>query len=121
MAEKISWNFVAQALGGPSLSKQGTLEVDAYDKITVTITAGTTQKVNLVPSGTVSLLIIKPAVASADLSYLVGANPVILDAPHVFIGTGAVSLLGGLAQLSFTNNTAADASIEILLGRDATP
>ncbi|CAG0951124.1 hypothetical protein BURK2_00204 [Burkholderiales bacterium] len=121
MAEKISWNYVAQALNGPSLSGQGELEVDAYDKIEVTITAGATQQVNLVPSGTVSLLVINPAVPDVDLSYDVGGNAVALDGPHVLIGTGAVSLLGGATDLSFTNNTGADATIEILLGRDATP
>ena len=121
MAEKINWKFVAQALSGPSLSGQGTLEVDAYDKIGVTIAAGATQQVNLVPSGTVSLIIINPAVPDADLSYDIGGNAVALDGPHVLIGTGAVSLLGGAANLSFTNNTTSDAAIEILLGRDATP
>ena len=39
MAEKFSWNYVAQALNGPSLSGQGELTVDAYDKIEVTIAA----------------------------------------------------------------------------------
>jgi len=121
MAEKINWNFVLQALNGPSVSGAGTLEMDAYDKIEVTITAGATQQVNLVPSGTVSLLVINPVVPNADLSYDVGGNAVALDGPHVLIGTGAVSLLGGARDLTFTNNTAADSTIEILLGRDATP
>ena len=122
MAETISWNYVAQALGGPSLSGQGDLTVDAYDKITVTIAAGATQEVDLVPSGTVSLLVINPAVPDIDLSYDVGGNAVALDGPHVLIGTGAVSLLLAVRRdLSFTNNTGADATIEILLGRDATP
>lgn len=121
MAEKISWNYVAQALNGPSLSGQGVLEVDAYDKIEVTIMDGATQQVNLVPSGTVSLLVINPAVPDVDLSYDIGGTAIALDGPHVLIGTGAVSLLGGASNLSFTNNTGADATIEILLGRDATP
>ncbi|MDQ3267863.1 MAG: hypothetical protein M3P47_03930 [Pseudomonadota bacterium] len=121
MAEKIDWSFVVQALNGPSVSGAGTLEIEAYDNIKVTITAGATQQVNLTPSGTVSLIIINPAVSDVDLTYKVGANVVALDGPHVLIGTGAVSLLGGAANLSFTNNTAADATIEILLGRDATP
>ncbi|CAH1388046.1 hypothetical protein [Candidatus Nitrotoga sp. M5] len=121
MAEKINWNFVTQALNGPSVSGAGTLEVEAYDKIAVTIAVGATQQVNLVPSGAVSLLIINPAVPDADLSYDVGGNAIVLDGPHVLIGAGAVSLLGGATNLSFTNNTAEDAIIEILLGRDATP
>jgi len=121
MAEKISWNYVAQALNGPSLSGQGELEVDAYDKIEVTIADGDTQQVDLVPGGTVSLLVINPDVPDADLSYDVGGNAVALDGPHVLIGTGAVSLLGGATSLTFTNNTGVDATIGILLGRDATP
>jgi hypothetical protein len=121
MAEKISWNFVAQALNGPSVLGKGLLEVDAYDKIKVTITTGATQQVDLVPSGTVSLLVINPAVPDIKLSYAIGANTIGLDGPHVLIGTGAVSLLGGATSLTFTNNTTADATIEILLGRDATP
>lgn len=122
MAEKISWNYVAQALNGPSLSGQGEVVVDAYDKIAVTIPAGVTQEIDLVPNGTVSLLVINPAVPDIDLSYDVGGNAVALDGPHVLIGTGAVSLLlAARRNLSFTNNTAADATIEILLGRDATP
>jgi hypothetical protein len=121
MAEKINWNFVAQVLNGPSVSGAGTLDIEAYDKIAVTIAAGATQQVNLTPSGTVSLIIINPTVPDVDLSYKVGANAVVLDGPLVLIGTGAVSLLGGAADLSFTNNTAADATIDILLGRDATP
>jgi hypothetical protein len=40
MAEKIDWNFVVKALNGSSVSGAGTLEVEAYDKINVTITAG---------------------------------------------------------------------------------
>lgn len=121
MAEKISWNYVAQALNGPSLSGASDLTVDAYDKIEVTITTGATQQVDLVPSGAVSLLAINPAAPDVKLTYKVGSKVIALDGPHVLIGTGAVSLLGGATSLTFTNNTAADATIEILIGRDATP
>ncbi len=121
MAESISWNFVTQALAGPSVSAAGTLTVDAYDKFEVTIADTASQAVNLVPSGTVSLLVINPQAASEDLTYDVGGNDVPLDGPHVLIGAGVVSLLGGATSLTFTNNTGADAVIDILIGRDATP
>lgn len=121
MAERINWNYVTQALGGPSLSGQGELEFDAYDKIEVTINDGDTQQINLSPSGEISLLVINPVVPDMDLSYEIGGNAVVLDGPHVLIGTGAVSLLGGATDLTFTNSTGADATIQILLGRDATP
>lgn len=121
MGEKINWNYVAQALNGPSISASGSVDVDAYDKIEVTVPDTTTQAVNLVPAGTVSLLVINPASPDAKLTYKVGGNDVPLDGPQVLIGAGAVGLLGGATSLSFTNKTGADAIIDILVGRDATP
>lgn len=121
MGEKINWNYVAQALNGPSISASGSVDVDAYDKIEVTVPDTTTQAVNLAPAGTVSLLVINPASPDAKLTYKVGGNDVTLDGPQVLIGAGAVGLLGGATSLSFTNKTGADAVIDILVGRDATP
>jgi hypothetical protein len=122
MSEKISWNYVAQALNGPALSGAGSVAVDAYDKLMVTLADQATQLVNLVPAGKVSLLIIRPTPQSDQLTYAVGGNDVGLEAPLVLLGSGAVGLLGpGVTSLSFTNNTGADATIEILVGRDATP
>ena len=121
MAEKIKWNYVVQALKGPSVSATGTIEVDAYDKFEVTIADTVTQAVNLVPSGTVSVLLINPKSPDKNLSYEINGNPVVLDAPHLLLGSGAVGLLGGVTSLTFTNATGADAVIEILIGRDATP
>jgi hypothetical protein len=121
MGEKINWNYVVQALDGPSLSAAGNVEVDAYDKLEVTIADNATQQVDLVPSASMSLLIINPASPGEDLSYKVNGNDVKLDGPQVLIGAGAVSLIGGATNLTFTNNTGADAVIEILIGRDATP
>jgi hypothetical protein len=121
MGEKVNWNYVAQALNGPSLSAAGSIAVDAYDKFEVTVPDNATQAVNLVPAGTVALLVINPASSDKKLTYKIGANDVPLDGPHVLIGAGAVSLLGGATSLSFTNNTGTDAVIDILVGRDATP
>ena len=120
MAEKLNWNYLANALNGPSVSGAGSIEVDAYDKFAITVTAGATQEVNLVPGDAISLLIINPKPPSTDLSYALGGNPVALDGPHLLIGAGAVSLLGTVTSLKFTNNTGSDAVIEILIGRDAT-
>ncbi len=121
MAEKINWNFVAQVMKGPSISAAASVEVDAYDKFEITILDTVTQVVNLVPGGTLSLLVINPKIPDGNLTYDLSGSPVKLDGPHALIGTGAVSLLGGVTSLSFTNNTGADAIIEILIGRDATP
>jgi len=121
MGEKLSWNYVVQAVGGPSLSAAGEMEVDAYDKLAITVADNASQQVDLVPNAKAALLIINPETASADLSYKVGGNDIALDGPQVFIGSGAVALLGGATSLTFTNHTGADAVIEILVGRDATP
>ncbi len=121
MSEKINWNFVAQVLKGPSVSAAASIDIDAYDKFKITIPDSVTQTVNLVPAGTISLLIISPKIPDEDLSYDLSGSPVKLDGPHALIGTGAVNLLGGVTSLTFTNATGADASIEILIGRDATP
>jgi len=70
----------------------------------------------------VSLVIINPATPSADLTYEVSGTAIALDGPHVLLGAGAVALLGaGTSSLTFTNNLADPAAIEILVGRDATP
>lgn len=121
MGQKINWNYVTQALNGPSLSAAGDLEVDAYDKLEITLSDTLSQQVELVPNANMSLLIINPASPNADLTYEANGNDVPLDGPQVLIGSGAVGLLGGVTSLTFTNNTGADAVIEILIGRDATP
>src|SRR3569832_463911 len=121
MGEKLSWNYVAQAVTGPSLSAAGEMEVDAYDKLVFLVVVFVCLLVVFVFFVMASLLIINPENASTDLTYKVGANDIKLDGPQVFIGAGAVALLGGATSLTFTNHTGADAVIEILVGRDATP
>ena len=123
MPETIKWNFVTQVLKGPSVSAAGSIvDADAYDKFEVELADTVTQAVDLVPAGAgISLLVINPKTPDADLSYDLSGNPVVLDGPHVLIGEGAVSLLGGATSLTFTNSTGADAVIEILVGRDSTP
>ena len=122
MSETIKWNFVTQVLQGPSVSAAASIDdVDAYDKFEIDLADTVTQAVDLVPGGTISLLVINPQPPHADLSYELDGSPVALDGPHVLIGSGAVSLLGGATSLTFTNSTGADAVIEILVGRDSTP
>lgn len=122
MSETIKWNFVTQVMKGPSVSAAASIDdVDAYDKFDITLEDAGTQAVNLTPGGATSLLVINPLIPHEDLSYELSGNPIALDGPHVLIGAGAVSLLGGATSLTFTNNTGADAVIEILIGRDSTP
>lgn len=66
------------------------------------------------------VLVAQGSVPGDNLNDDVGGKPVALHGPHVLIGTGAVSLLGGTANVSFTNNISADATIEMPLGGNAT-
>jgi hypothetical protein len=124
MSQSIDWNISARASGGPLLTGAGSAVVDAYDRITVTVAAAATQVVNVAPAkwDSVSFLALIPAKADPKLTYNNGATDIVLDGPHFLIGAGAVSLLGtGNATLTIKNGTAADATIDILVGRDATP
>lgn len=61
MSEKINWSFNIQVVGGPKLSESQTMEVEAYDKIQVTVEDGASdKKVELQPgaSGQVCFLMI---------------------------------------------------------------
>lgn len=124
MAEKLNWSYAVQAEGGPLIAGAGVLEVDAYVKLSVTIPAGETKEVEILPApgGALQLLVIAAAKPSADLSYELDGNAVPLDGPHVLIGTGAVALCAGaIGTLAFANDTSEEARIDILAGRDATP
>src|SRR3569832_457847 len=115
------WFFVVLVVFGLCFFAAGEMEVDAYDKLAITVADNVSQQVDFVPNAKASLLIINPENASTDLTYKVGANDIKLDGPQVFIGAGAVALLGGATSLTFTNHSGADAVIEILVGRDTTP
>jgi hypothetical protein len=124
MAEKLSWTFAARVLGGPTVAAAGDLDVDAYVKVAVTVAAGATTEVEILPGGggAAQLVVISPAKPSDQLTYEVGGKAVALDGPHVLIGSGAVGMLGAkVGTLKFKNATAEDADLSIIAGRDATP
>jgi hypothetical protein len=122
VGEQVLWSAMVKAVDGPQLAGSGTIDVEAYDKVDVTVTAGSSQKVDLSPGavGAIRCLVVLPAVPDADLTYKVGTKDIALDAPHLLLG-GAVALAGDPTSLTFKNDTAADAVISILVGRDATP
>ena len=123
---------------GPKLALNQTVEIDAYDKIDVTIpappdAAAADMEVELQPGGPeqVKFIAIVSDWFSDKLSYKINdatADPRTLDQPHLLAGAGAVSLFDSAAppmSLFFTNASAgADAkpaNVQILIGRDATP
>jgi hypothetical protein len=125
MVQGIGWSVNAWIEGGPTMQASGVVEVDAYERISAAVAAGNTVKVTVAPGtwAAVSLLVIRPSVTdgSVEYSFKSGGPQIALDATHSLIGTGAVSLLGsGTAELEFTNG-GADATVDILVGLDATP
>lgn len=134
MLEKINWSFNVQVVSGPRMSLSQTIEVEAYDKIQVTVEDdGNEKEVQIQPggSGQVSFLLIKSdKYDETKLTYYAKDNtgtsglPVNLDMPHFLTGKGAVAMLVGAPEsLFFKNDLGADnaATIQILVGRDATP
>ena len=127
MTETIKYSLNFQVVGGTSVPISSEVAVDAYAKIQVAVPAGTTDlTINLQPDGDnlAEFLLIKSSVYGDDLTYKVNTSttPIVLDGPHVFIGNGAVSILDASpTQLLFSNGLTGDVTIDILLGRDATP
>ena len=128
MTEEIKYSLSFQVVGSTTVPFTGKIEPEAYSKIQVKVSAGVSDLVvNLQPSGTklAELLLIKSSAYGASVTYKVNAaaaTPIVLDGPHVFIGSGAVAILDSdPAQLLFSNALSDDVTIDILLGRDATP
>lgn len=126
MAESVTWMYSARALRGPSLGSSGTLEVDAYQKINLSLPAGGPAQQVLVGPGTwadVSALVISASALDGGVEVTPdGGAAFALDGPLVLIGAGAVSLLGaGNATVDLQNNGPDDVEVDILVARDATP
>ena len=128
MPEKINWTLNVQVAGGPKLFASSTLTLDAYDKIQVGIEAGATdKKVEVQPGGAghVQFLLITSDPYGEGLTYKVNdsasSKVIKLDGPHLLIGKGAVGLLDPApTSLFFSSSLGKDATVEILIGREAT-
>ena len=128
MPGKIDWNFNVVVAGGPKFSASRSVQVDAYDKVDATIpkkeggTAGTAT-VNVQPSGAgkVQILLITSSVYDDKLTYKVdGGSDIKLDEPQLLVGDGIVGLLNTTQkQFVFKNELGEDASVQILVGRNA--
>ncbi|HJP89005.1 MAG TPA: hypothetical protein VJ850_08230 [Candidatus Limnocylindrales bacterium] len=109
-----------QAANGPQLRSVASADVDAYDKLSITVPAAGSVDVELGPGGdAVTCLVAIPSADATGVTYKVGTDDIKLDAPLVLLG-GAVALSGSPTSLTFDNAGAADASIDILIGRTAT-
>jgi len=124
--ETIEVSVKARVKNGPSIGFSRTLEVDAYDRLQVTVIAGAGATIQLIPVATsaVQCLFIESSIYDTSLTYSVngaGTN-IALDSPQNFVGEGAVSALDSVAPpatLNFTNGLADDVLLKVLVGRSA--
>jgi hypothetical protein len=127
MPETIIIDIAAAVASGPTIKAGRTVVVDAYDKLSVSVPDGASDlEVEIAPggAGSVKLLLVTSSAYGDDLTYTVNADATAhaLDQPHVLTGAGAVALLDAAAsKLTFSNGLGADADVQILIGRDATP
>jgi hypothetical protein len=125
----ISANIVIP--GGPKFASNQKLEVEAYDLIEVTVASGANDMEVELPGSTdgIDFFAIKSDWFGNDLKYKLDAagSDYPLDQPLVMAGKGAVSffIAAGAAaaptSLFFSNAATAEAKVQILIGRDATP
>jgi hypothetical protein len=127
MPETLNWSFSIEAVQGPRLSGSDALEVDAYDKLSVVLEAGTNIDVQIQPGnadGRVQLLVIRASAYDTALTFSAdaGATQFVLDGPVVLVGTGPVRLLAAAPQaLRLANGTAAAITVDVLVGRNPAP
>jgi hypothetical protein len=126
MATTMKVTLKADVSGASTTSATHTLSnIEAFDKIDVTVPASDNIEVEVQPggSGQVQLLFITAGNYSDNLTYTVtgGESDVALNAPQMFVGTGAVGLLGNTQNtITFTNGESSDIDVQVLVGRDAT-
>ena len=122
MATSINWSLNTQVTQGPKGSYSGSIDVQAYDQITVALAAGASGvAVDIVPGTLVLYVQITSSLYDPLLTYTVNAEAdvIALDALQLFMGSGAVGLLGDPNTLTFTNGTTEDVTVQVLVGRDA--
>jgi hypothetical protein len=133
---EIKFALDLQVSGGPQFPLARTLPVEAYDFLRVKVEKDAKDReVEVQPggSGQVKFLLINASVfGETPLTYRLeksdddppppAATPVSLDMPLLLMGKGALKLLAKApTKLYFSNISAEDVYVEILVGRAAVP
>ena len=123
----INWQFQTTIAGGPAfIINQPSIQVDAYDVVTVTLPAAANNvAVPIQPSSTagdVVFLVVSSSQYDPGITYTVDALTVAhaLDGPHTLVGTGAVGFLNNTAppqKLTFSNTLAKGVTVQVVVGR----
>lgn len=132
MPISISWKLNVQIQSGPSVVIANTLQVDAFDRIEVTVPdttaapAETTVNVQPGAAGMVKFVLIRSNKYGDNLKYKVHdttADERSLNDALFLVQAGGLDLLedagAALDRLLVTNTTGDDVVLEILVGRDA--
>jgi hypothetical protein len=132
MQTSISWALGVHIPSGPNLTLTSALQVDAYERISLTVPhsaaappAEVEVDVQPGPTDRVRLLLIRSSVYGDDLQVKVHAtgNPAhALNDTLFLVGEGNLGLLGAdLDKLFIINTLGQEATIEIIVGRLVTP
>lgn len=125
---KLSWSITLQVAGGPTInSGQDGLDIEAVDRIDVTIDAGAADKVVQIQpaaAGAVHLLVVTSDVYGPKLSFKVSdgttdAAKVVFDAPQLYAGGASALFAIDPKQLKLTNSGADPAHVTVFVARDA--
>lgn len=133
MPTNITWKLNLEIQSGPKLQVANTVQVDAYDRIEVSVpdSSGTPEAttVDIQPGGAgkIKVLLIRSNRYGDDLVYQVHDDTTderVLNDAVFLAGTGSLDLLedvlAPLDKLLVTNTTGQDVVLEIIVGRSAT-
>ena len=130
MPTSVEWKLNTGIAEGPQFALTGAVQVDAYDRIAVTVptsAAAAEVEVDIQPGGAgrVRLLLVRSSTYGDNLRYKVhdtGNPDRALNDALFLVGAGALELLEApLDKLLVINTLGRPATLEILVGRQATP
>jgi len=119
MPERIGYAGSVEVVGGPVINFNTELSVGGYERHTVTIAPTKTGTVSLGTTADIQLLVIESSVYDPAITYLIDPEkktPRPLDRPIALAG-GIAGLFdtAGSKSFTFTNGTAADITIKVLI------
>jgi hypothetical protein len=123
---QIRWSTTVEIDGTTEASLSRQITAQGLDSISVSVAdAAVNFEIEVQPGNSFDFLLIRADSYSSNLQYRVNdvANPAIaLDQPQVLAGAGGLSVFGAAPNRLFVSNaTGADVTIQVLVGRDATP
>lgn len=130
MPTRITYTLNVEVNGATTVEETTGFSVEGYDDVVVTVPAHDETNpgeisVDVQPSSSdkIRFLLIESSVYDANLKYSVngGTEDIALDSMQLFAGSGALDFLGADPKvIEFSNGSARDAKIRIIVGRQIT-